>query len=272
MLDAKTTIAQLAELIMAEAKARACTKIAVACSGGLDSRFLCHILKKENLPLLALHIYGPHVPDNETRYATEWCEKQQITMQLVNLNPVTDLNIQKNDQKRCYYCKVALIKAFQGYLQNLPEKYLLCDGTNADDLLIWRPGTQALKEYGVFSPLATAKLTKADIRFLAEQSGMENPNQVARPCLLTRFAYNVTPDQGLLQRLEATEADIEDFLLKNGEQIDFRLRITPAPLLQIQKLQAEWEKEIKAIITRYGFNDCTIQVGDKISGYYDQQH
>ena len=49
--------------------ARTAPALAVAYSGGVDSRFLCLALQREGIPFLALHAGGPHVPEAESRTA-----------------------------------------------------------------------------------------------------------------------------------------------------------------------------------------------------------
>ena len=64
------------------------------------------------------------------------------------------------------------------------------DGTNADDLLDYRPGLRALGEEGIRSPLAEARLTKEEIRALARVAGLEVADRPSNTCLLTRFPHD----------------------------------------------------------------------------------
>ena len=86
------------------------------------------------------------------------------------------------DRRRCYACKRNLFSLLKART-DLP----LCDGTNASDAGQYRPGIRAVEELGILSPLASAGLTKADIHRCAALTGMEDPEQKARPCLLTRL-------------------------------------------------------------------------------------
>ena len=50
--------------------------LAVAFSGGLDSRFLCFALRRAGCDVLALHATGPHVPQAESEAARRWARAQ----------------------------------------------------------------------------------------------------------------------------------------------------------------------------------------------------
>ena len=63
----------------------------------------------------------------------------------------------------------------------------ILEGTNDDDLHVYRPGLQAVKEMGVFSPLATAGLTKGEVRRLAEELGVSVAKKLLRPVWLPDF-------------------------------------------------------------------------------------
>ena len=47
-------------------------RMAVAYSGGLDSRFLCHAALLCGCDVLAVHVSGPHIPAQESAGATAW--------------------------------------------------------------------------------------------------------------------------------------------------------------------------------------------------------
>ena len=142
---------------------------------------------------------------------------------------------------------------------------VLCDGTNADDLLAYRPGLRALEEGCVRSPLAEAGLSKADIRKAASATGLDRPDQRARPCLLTRMAYGMRPDAAILARLATAEAELAEI----GPLGDFRLRLTPEPVLQAENLPDLRRHEVQNILQRYGFWPCKMEIGASVSGFYD---
>lgn len=256
-------------------------ELAVALSGGLDSRFLTHAALLAGCRVTALHITGPHMPPRETEEARRWAAGRGAAFVTVPLNPLGIPAIAAGQRDRCYHCKHAAFTALRATAAPLP----LCDGTNADDLTAYRPGLRALRELGIRSPLAEAGLSKADIREWAARTGMDRPDQAARPCLLTRLAYGMQPDAATLARLAEAEEELENLGLW-----DFRLRLAPnaPPRLQIGPAHAAAENvaagttdtggmaqrpssaDLLRILARHGFGDAAIDAGGPVSGYFDR--
>ena len=65
----------------------------------------------------------------------------------------------------------------------------MAEGSNADDGGDYRPGKRAVAELSVLSPLAEAGFTKAEVRALAKELGLDLWNKPSAPCLATRFPY-----------------------------------------------------------------------------------
>ena len=107
----------------------------------------------------------------------------------------------------------------------------------ASDAGQYRPGIRAVEELGILSPLASAGLTKADIHRCAALTGMEDPEQKARPCLLTRLPYGMTPERSLLAGLAAGERAVHGVFASAGlPGPDFRLRLVDAERLELHVL------------------------------------
>jgi uncharacterized protein len=94
------------------------------------------------------------------------------------------------------------------------------DGTNADDMLSYRPGIHALEELQVISPLAESGMTKDDIRSLAEKYGLTVADRPSSPCLATRFPYGTRLSQSMLRKVEKGE-----IYLKSLGFYNVRLRV-----------------------------------------------
>ena len=235
--------------------------VAVAFSGGLDSRFLLHALKKAGVDVLALHATGPHMPASETHYARQWAAGQGIALQEVGVDTLALPQVASNSRERCYHCKKHLLRL----LGQAAGARTVCDGTNADDVRAHRPGLRALQEAQVRSPLAEAGLTKARVRELGQATGLENWQQKARPCLLTRLQYGMRVEAQVLRRVE----EAEEALLALG-LTDFRLRLRPAPLLQTLPLDGEIGARALAVLEEYGFRNAEILQEGSIGGYFDR--
>ena len=76
---------------------------------------------------------------------------------------------------------------------------------NADDLHVYRPGTKAVKELGVLSPLAELGITKAQVREIAADMGLSCASRPSSPCLATRLPYGTPISFELLERVDTGE-------------------------------------------------------------------
>ena len=208
---------------------------ALAYSGGLDSRFLAHAARLLGFSPLLLHIVGPHVPPEESEFARTWAESLSLEFREIPVDPLDLPAVACNAKDRCYECKKAMFARLKNE-SPLP----LCDGTNASDALVYRPGIRAVRELGVTSPLALAGLTKNDIHSLAEKTGMTMPWQKPRPCLLTRLPYGERPTKELLSAVAAGESAIRKVLDREGlSQVDFRLRFISPGRIELHVLASD---------------------------------
>lgn len=252
-------------------------RVAVALSGGLDSRFLCHMALAAGCDLVALHASGPHVPGEESAAAGDWARPRGLRVITIVHDPLALPEVAANSRERCYACKRALIAGMRAALAAAGEEgRVLCDGGNFDDLQAFRPGLRAVAEARVRSPLAEAGLTKAAIRELARVTGLDRPGQAARPCLLTRLAYGMAPDAALLARVAAAEAalaalDAADKAAHGpcGGLGDFRLRLAPEPVLQCARLPERLAARVDAALAAHAFAPFGLVTGGKVSGFFD---
>lgn len=234
---------------------------AVALSGGLDSRFLAHAALLADRDPLLLHASGPHIAPAETERAARWAESRGLDLRILPFDPLALPAAAHNSRGRCYHCKKALIELLK---RNAPGR-TLCDGSQADDLRHpHRPGNRALKEAGVRSPLAELGLGKTRIRALAAEYGLEQPEQAARPCLLTRLPYGMRPDPAVLARIAAAEAALEELGLA-----EFRLRLTPEPQLHYLHLPEGLKARLPELLARHGFAGAPLVRCETLSGFFD---
>ncbi len=233
-------------------------RISIAFSGGLDSRFLAYAAKKANCQVLLLHASGVHIQTQESFYAQTWAKENGIDIKNISMDVLSLDAVKNNSKQRCYYCKKHLFDVFKPLAAGT-----LCDGTNADDMKNHRPGLKALSEHNILSPLAACGLSKQNIRELAAKFGLDNAEQKARPCLLTRLDYNYAVTSATLERIAAAEFELEQAGLS-----DFRLRLCNEPILQSVEHDLP-VKIISEILEKHGFFDVKIYVSENISGFYD---
>lgn len=205
--------------------------LAIAFSGGLDSRFLAFAAAQARTSPVLVHATGPHVMEEESLAAQAWAHEHKLLLILVPVNPLDSHDVVQSGAKRCYHCKKLLFSAMLDAVRTSKGTgYTLCDGTNADDLLAFRPGLVALQELGIISPLALSGFGKRHISETGEALGFDNPRQAARPCLLTRFPYNAKPLPAQLRALGKAEALVEHLLVAHASAagrtapVNFRLR------------------------------------------------
>ncbi|NJB68015.1 uncharacterized protein GGQ74_001688 [Desulfobaculum xiamenense] len=185
-------------------------------SGGLDSRLLSLIAARIGMDAICVHFTGPHLTPDESASARQWLETIGLPFVILETDPLAIPEVAAGSPERCYHCKRHLFAT----AARLHPGRTLIDGTNASDLTTHRPGLKALRELGITSPFAACAITKDDIHTIARAMNLPNPDQPARPCLLTRFPYNISPGRDTLRRLAA----IEDSLARDG-WTDFRVRI-----------------------------------------------
>ena len=198
---------------------RALGGAAVAFSGGVDSSFLCKVIRDVlGDHSLAVTVVSPMLPRSEIECAKEVAVAVGIRHVLVE-DPDIEATVAANPADRCYHCKKI---EFSHILKAARENGLnrVLDGSNLDDLSDYRPGLIALKELGILSPLREAELTKADIRELSKRLGLKTWNKPAFACLASRIPYG---ERITLAKLRAVE-QAEDFLRLRGFR-QFRVRI-----------------------------------------------
>jgi len=124
-------------------------RLAIAFSGGLDSRFLCFAALRAGADVLALHARGPHIPAYETEEAAAFAEDLHLPLAVFSVDPLLLPDAAHNTKRRCYACKKNLIVRMKALLQERGRTdFTLCDGTNHSDLAVFRPGLAALQEEG----------------------------------------------------------------------------------------------------------------------------
>ena len=207
--------------------------IALAFSGGVDSSLLlfmcCEAAKKtgKKVHAVTIHTRLHPVKDLETaaRVAAEAGERvttaagpaavaeagaaSVVEHHVLCLDELEEAGIRFNPVDRCYLCKKCLFQKLIGKAEALGARTVL-DGTNADDLKVYRPGIRALHELGVISPLAELGITKAEVRQLAAEYGVSVSGRPSTPCMATRFPYGTELDYDRIRLVDEGETWLRD--------------------------------------------------------------
>ena len=137
----------------------------------------------------------------------------------ISVDEFGDEQIAGNPVNRCYLCKKMIFRSVLEKSAQLGFDTVI-DGTNEDDLHVYRPGIQALRELGIRSPLAEAGITKKMVRQWLAELGLAVAGKPATPCLATRIPYGEALDERILSRV----AQGEKYLRAMGF-LNVRLRV-----------------------------------------------
>lgn len=187
---------------------------------------------------------------------------------VISVNELEQEAIRDNPVNRCYLCKKHLFETLRAFAEARGIRYIL-DGTNEDDMHVYRPGIRALKELGIISPLADLHITKAQVKALAASYGISVASRPSTPCMATRIPYNTRIDYDSLERIGRGEAYLRSVVSGN-----VRLRLHGAiARIEVDSVSMgailERRLEIVARLKELGFAYITLDLEGFRSGSMD---
>ena len=205
-------------------------KAAIAFSGGVDSAYLLYAAIRAGADVTAYCACTEFQPRFELEDAMALAASLGARLVFLRLSALEDETIASNPENRCYFCKRRIFSAILKRAES--DGYdLLLDGTNASDDLSQRPGSRALAELSVRSPLLEAGLTKAEIRRLSREAGLPTWDKPAYACLATRIPAGEPITREALARTERAESYLSSLGFR-----DFRVRTRGnGALLQVRQ-------------------------------------
>ena len=246
--------------------------IAVAFSGGVDSSLLlkiaCDFARISGKKVYAVTMQTRLHPAGEITDARKICEEIGAFHIVIAVDELEEAGILNNPTDRCYLCKKHLFVKMLEKAASLGVSTVI-EGTNEDDLHVYRPGIRALQELNIESPLARAGMTKDDVRHLAEEYGLSAASKPSPPCLATRFPYGTALSYEAMAQVEKGEA-----FLKNLGFYNVRLRIH-GQIARIETDKAafpallEQAEEITAYLKSLGYDYITLDLEGFRSGSMD---
>ena len=181
----------------------------VAYSGGLDSAFVLKVatdvLGDRAIGMTAV---SPSLPEREKDDAVRIATAMGARHMLVESHEIDDPRYAENPSNRCYFCKSELYPITTRVRDELGIAWV-ANGTNVDDLGDYRPGLDAAREAGVRSPLVEAELTKAEVRDLAREIGLDVWDKPASACLSSRIPYGVEVTRERLSQIGGLEGALK---------------------------------------------------------------
>lgn len=244
----------------------------VAFSGGTDSSLIlktaCEAAEKTNHTVYGIYLHTLLHPAGEIDAAAKTADEIGAVFKVLEIDELKEAGIECNPEDRCYRCKKYL---FQRILQEAEKLHVdvVMEGTNRDDLQVYRPGIRAVRELGIVSPLAEAGLTKEEVRRLAAECGLSVSHKPASPCLATRFPYGTRLSGDMLRKAEQGEKVLKEFGFYN-----VRLRIY-SEIVRIEvdcesfPLLLERRGEIISCLKELGYKYVTLDLEGFRSGSMD---
>ena len=165
--------------------------VAIGFSGGVDSTFLAAVSIRALPPadVHLIHLDTPFVgtPERESfERERERFERAGAHMVAIETDPLADPDVAANPADRCYHCKRLGFQRIVDAACELGVRVVL-EGSNADDAGDYRPGTRAVRELDVRSPLMETGWCKDEEREVLHAWGFDVWDLPAGACLATRI-------------------------------------------------------------------------------------
>jgi len=243
--------------------------VAVAFSGGVDSTFLLMVAHQTLASnAIAITALSSLFPNREMDEARQFAVNNGIRHILYEMDEFAIDGFAENPENRCYLCKRSLFSRFMEITADQRMKYLV-EGSNVDDDSDYRPGSRAIRELGVVSPLREAGFTKAEIRRLSREMNLPTWDKPSFACLASRFPYGERITREKLKAIEASEQILFDLGFR---QVRVRhhgklARIEIDPVDMAKLMTPVTRKAIDAGLKKAGFAYVTVDLlGYRTSG------
>lgn len=156
-----------------------------------------------------VHDVTPAVPAAATARVIDHATARDWNLRIAHSGEFSDERYLSNPKTRCYYCKSHLYTEMSRIVSEIgtlsETRLTLLSGTNADDVKEFRPGLRAADEHDVRHPFLELGITKADIRSVASELGLDFAQIPASPCLASRLYTGTRVTAARLRAVEVGE-------------------------------------------------------------------
>lgn len=248
--------------------------VAVAFSGGVDSTLLLRValdlLGSDRV--LAVTAVSPFFPAREQNESKTLAAQTGVRQELITIDLIQIPEVARNDARRCYHCKKILMRACLVRARELGFSTIV-DGSNLDDLNDYRPGSDAIRELGISSPLLAAGLTKQDVRKLSHQLDLPTADKPAFACLASRIPYGTPITTQALSQVEACETFLhqrgfENYRVRHHGNIA-RIEVPSADLSKL--IQEPLRSDLVAHCKKAGFPFITLDMEGYRTGSLNEE-
>ncbi|MGY5150634.1 MAG: ATP-dependent sacrificial sulfur transferase LarE [Candidatus Nitrosopumilus sp. bin_68KS] len=184
-------------------------KVIIALSGGVDSALVAYAaFQKLGKSAIAVTADYKTLSEEELQTSRDVCSEIGIEQLFLDYDELENEDFTKNDSNRCFHCRMEL----GDHLIELAKEHnvqIIVDGTNLDDLGDYRPGIDALKQYGIRSPLVETGFSKSKIRDTAKSIGLSVFDKPSNSCLASRIPWGQRVTAEKLTRIEFGETIVK---------------------------------------------------------------
>lgn len=246
--------------------------ICLAFSGGVDSSLLLKLAAdaaaETGKRVYAVTFDSRLHPSCDLEIARRVAGELGGIHQVIKVDELEQEEIRFNPVNRCYLCKRHLFMTLKDLAQEKGVRWIL-DGTNEDDMHVYRPGIHALRELGIISPLAELHITKEMVKEMAAEYNISVASRPSTPCMATRLPYNTKIDYEVLERIAHGEEYLKSVLggnvrLRLHGQIA-RLEVNQSAFPSLLEMREEVVRRLKML----GFTYVTLDMEGFRSGSMD---
>jgi len=228
---------------------------------------------------MAVTAVSPSLAEDEHAWCAQLAEQWGLNWRAVETHEMEMAAYRANDGDRCFHCKDALMDAIEplvgvaegaGQSATGAPAVTVTLGVNVDDLGDHRPGQQAAEQRGARFPLVESGFTKADVRALSRELGLQTWDKPAAACLASRLPYGTPVTMGRLRSVDRAEAALKSLGFPELRVRDYddvaRIEV---PVASLDSLVAR-RSEVVAAVQSAGYRYVTVDLEGLRSGNLNQ--